>query len=180
MRSKLGWLLIVPPVSWSPSSVSLEARAHSGHNRTAPGIRGINERPSLDHQERASAILAGVDSPVASTRTDQPFLAGEFGCASISQQQSAPGRWNCCGDRVETVWRFLPAASMRVEVWVSSPEPAVGVFTTAGTCQGRLWCHRRDRPAPGARSNPGLSWDLAARLGPVRGRCAGRSPSGTG
>ena len=24
------------------------------------------------------------------------------------------------------------------EVWVSSPEPAVGVFTTAGTCQGRL------------------------------------------
>jgi len=21
------------------------------------------------------------------------------------------GRWNCCGDRVETVWRFLPIAS---------------------------------------------------------------------
>ena len=30
---------------------------------------------------------------------------------------------------------------MRVEVWVSSPEPAVGVFTTAGTCQGRLRRH---------------------------------------
>ena len=27
---------------------------------------------------------------------------------------------------------------MRVEVRVSSPEPAIGVFTTAGTCQGRL------------------------------------------
>ena len=28
---------------------------------------------------------------------------------------------------------------MQQEVWVSSPEPAVGVFTTAGTChQGRL------------------------------------------
>jgi hypothetical protein len=25
---------------------------------------------------------------------------------------------------------------MRVEVRVASPEPAVGVFTTAGTCQG--------------------------------------------
>jgi hypothetical protein len=30
---------------------------------------------------------------------------------------------------------------MRVEVWVSSPEPAVGVFTAAGTCQGRLRRH---------------------------------------
>ena len=30
---------------------------------------------------------------------------------------------------------------MRVEVWVSSPKPAVGVFTTAGTCQGRLRRH---------------------------------------
>ena len=30
---------------------------------------------------------------------------------------------------------------MRVEVWVSSPEPAAGVFTTAGTCQGRLRRH---------------------------------------
>jgi hypothetical protein len=27
---------------------------------------------------------------------------------------------------------------MREEVGVSSPEPAVGVFTTAGTCQERL------------------------------------------
>ena len=30
---------------------------------------------------------------------------------------------------------------MREEVWVASPEPAVGVFTTAGTCQGRLRRH---------------------------------------
>jgi len=30
---------------------------------------------------------------------------------------------------------------MLVEVWVASPEPAVGVFTTAGTCQGRFWRH---------------------------------------
>ena len=30
---------------------------------------------------------------------------------------------------------------MRVEVWVSSPEPAVGVFTPAGTCPGRLRRH---------------------------------------
>jgi len=33
---------------------------------------------------------------------------------------------------------------MREEVWVASPEPAVGVFTTAGTCQGRLWRSLRD------------------------------------
>ena len=30
------------------------------------------------------------------------------------------------------------AAVIRVEVWVSSPEPAVGVFTPAGTCPGRF------------------------------------------
>jgi len=30
---------------------------------------------------------------------------------------------------------------MRVEMWVASPKPAVGVFTTAGTCQGRLRRH---------------------------------------
>jgi hypothetical protein len=30
---------------------------------------------------------------------------------------------------------------MREEVRVSSPEPAVGVFTTAGTRQGRLRRH---------------------------------------
>ena len=30
---------------------------------------------------------------------------------------------------------------MRVEVRVSSPEPAIGVFTTAGTCQERLRRH---------------------------------------
>ena len=31
--------------------------------------------------------------------------------------------------------------AMRAEVWVASPEPAVGVFTTAGTSQGRLRRH---------------------------------------
>ena len=31
--------------------------------------------------------------------------------------------------------------TLQVEMWVASPEPAVGVFTTAGTCQGRLWRH---------------------------------------
>jgi hypothetical protein len=30
---------------------------------------------------------------------------------------------------------------MREEVRVPSPEPAVGVFTSAGTCQGRLRRH---------------------------------------
>ena len=35
----------------------------------------------------------------------------------------------------------LPKDGMRVETGVSSPEPAVGVFTTAGTCQGRLRRH---------------------------------------
>ena len=30
---------------------------------------------------------------------------------------------------------------MREEVRVASPEPAVGVFTTAGTCQERLRRH---------------------------------------
>ena len=33
---------------------------------------------------------------------------------------------------------YRGVGSLRVEVWVSAPEPAVGVFTTAGTCQGGL------------------------------------------
>jgi hypothetical protein len=45
---------------------------------------------------------------------------------------------------------------MRVEVWVSSPEPAVGVFTTAETCQGRL---RRHCVIQG-REVKGLAWLL--------------------
>ena len=36
---------------------------------------------------------------------------------------------------------YREAGSLPVEVWVSSPEPAVGVFTTAGTRQGRLRRH---------------------------------------
>src|SRR5690242_17133066 len=38
----------------------------------------------------------------------------------------------------------LKVGSMREEVGVASPEPAVGVFTTAGTCQGHLRRHFRD------------------------------------
>ena len=35
----------------------------------------------------------------------------------------------------------LKVGSMREEGWVASPEPAVGGFTTAGTCHGRLRRH---------------------------------------
>ena len=37
--------------------------------------------------------------------------------------------------------RVSGMSTIRVKVWVASPEPAVGVFTTAGTCQGRLRRH---------------------------------------
>ena len=37
--------------------------------------------------------------------------------------------------------------SIPVEVWVGLPEPSVGVFTTAGTSQGRLRRHFVIRPA---------------------------------
>ena len=36
---------------------------------------------------------------------------------------------------------WTPKDSMRVEMGGFLPEPAVGVFTTAGTCQGRLRRH---------------------------------------
>jgi len=42
----------------------------------------------------------------------------------------------------------LPTASMRVEVWVSSPEPAVGGSVTPGTRQARLW-PQGNRPGKG-------------------------------
>ena len=35
----------------------------------------------------------------------------------------------------------LKVGSMREELWVPSPEPAVGVSTPAGTCPGRLRRH---------------------------------------
>jgi hypothetical protein len=35
----------------------------------------------------------------------------------------------------------LAAEGMQVELWLASPEPAVGVFTPAGTCTGRLRRH---------------------------------------
>ena len=60
---------------------------------------------------------------------------------------------------------------MRQEVRVASPEPAVGVFTPAGTCQGRLRRHFViGYAAPG--QNPS-----AVRFGSsrVRGRGLGRT-----
>ena len=65
----------------------------------------------------------------------------------------------------------LMAEGMRVEWWVASPEPTVGVFTPAGTCPGRLRRHCVIGCAdPG--QNPsavrsGSSW--------VRGRGMGRA-----
>src|SRR5215467_4733406 len=37
--------------------------------------------------------------------------------------------------------RPVAGSVLGVEAWVASPEPAVGVFTPAGTCQGRLRRH---------------------------------------
>ena len=67
---------------------------------------------------------------------------------------------------------------MRVEMWVASPEPAVGVFTPAGTCPGRLRRHcvigcadpGQNPPAVRSRSSRvrGRGW-----AGQRRGRCPG-------
>ncbi len=60
---------------------------------------------------------------------------------------------------------------MRLEGWVASPEPAVGVFTAAGTCPGRPRRHCViGFAAPG--QNPS-----AVRFGSyrVRGRGLGRT-----
>ena len=61
--------------------------------------------------------------------------------------------------------------SMRVEVWVASPEPAVGVFTPAGTCPGRLRRHCVIGCAdPG--QNPPAARSRSSR---VRGRGLGKT-----
>jgi hypothetical protein len=61
-----------------------------------------------------------------------------------------------------------------MEVWVSSPEPAVGVFTPAGTCPGRLWRH-----CVIGYADPGQN-PSAVRFGSsrVRGRGLGRTGRG--
>jgi hypothetical protein len=65
---------------------------------------------------------------------------------------------------------------MLEEVWVASPEPAVGVFTTAGTCPGRLRRHCVIGYADPGHNPP------AARSGSsrVRGRGLGRAGRGHG
>ena len=37
--------------------------------------------------------------------------------------------------------QVIGGRDMQVEAWVSSPEPAVGVFTPGGSCPGRLRSH---------------------------------------
>ncbi len=64
--------------------------------------------------------------------------------------------------------------SMREEVWVASIEPAAGVFTTAGTCLGRLRRH-----CVIGYADPGQN-PSAVRFGSsrVRGRGLGRAGRG--
>jgi hypothetical protein len=67
-----------------------------------------------------------------------------------------------------------------VEWWVASPEPAIGVFTPAGTCPGRLRRHCVIGCAdPG--QNPSVVRSGSSRvrgrgLGRRRGRCPGADP----
>jgi hypothetical protein len=70
--------------------------------------------------------------------------------------------------------RLGAAVGMPVEIWVASPEPAVRVFTPAGTCPGRLWRHCVIGCAdPG--QNPSAVRSGSSR---VRGRGLGRAARG--
>ncbi len=63
---------------------------------------------------------------------------------------------------------------MQEEVWVASPETAVGVFTTAGTCPGRLRRH-----CVIGYANPGQN-PSAVRFGSSRVRGRGLRRAGRG
>jgi len=79
---------------------------------------------------------------------------------------------------VQLVKIGLASEGMRVEIGVASPEPAVGVFTPAGTCPGRLRRHcvigcadlDRTRLPQGPAA---VGFGGGARAGQRRGRCLG-------
>jgi hypothetical protein len=94
----------VPPVSWSPSSVSREARANFDHNRTTPEFEGLNPAAGLDHQELASAILVAASPQSLAQGLISHFWYGSSG-AQASRNSSGARQvellWRPCGDRME-------------------------------------------------------------------------------
>ena len=77
-------------------------------------------------------------------RWEPPERTGSEDAVRARISQGGPG-WASVPVRTPPDTTWVPTdqkvGSMQVEVWVPSPEPAVGVFTTAGTCQGRLRRH---------------------------------------
>jgi hypothetical protein len=56
------------------------------------------------------------------------------------RQLQRPGR-RSLDDYGQVRMNDYPQCGMQMEMMVPSSEPAVGVFTTDGTCPGRLWRH---------------------------------------
>ena len=102
---------------------------------------------------------------------------------SRKQTRSSPGPQVTATQRhrlseltVEVAEIGLSTAVMRTEVPVSSPEPAVGVFTPAGTCPGRLRRHFVIGYADPGQNPPAVRFGSSR----VRGRGLGRTKPGTG
>ena len=109
------------------------------------------------HAKSRLTLAASADTPVRNQRpggslpgpdAGHPLQGagirgGSFMIRKIRGMISAAGDTS---DRVGAgstrTWNYVRrSGSTQKEVWVASPEPAVGVFTTAGTCQGRLRRH---------------------------------------
>jgi hypothetical protein len=121
-RSSCGWR----------SLAATSSRRGSGRNRMdAARLRRTGQRMRRLTRMRWFHRLEPVTGDATACRRAEPGLTG---CRSAALEFALAGT-------PYGYLRICEVGSMRVEVWVSSPEPAVEVFTSAGTCQGRLRRH---------------------------------------
>ena len=102
----------------------------------SPGGMAATEE---DEQDQGTAIRAGqpkITVPLTPVRRVSLTVTGRQPALQVRPREGPDGTDPELIVRVREVG--LPTASMQTEMWVSSPEPAVGVCTPAGTWQGRF------------------------------------------
>jgi len=138
-------------VQTGPSRTALIVRARTSMaSQSARGLWTIpnegschfEDRPPDQPRPRQNRYGGGQPVRLAATRLLWRPQLGHQHCDLSSCKAPRLGRAAAnCSNLADLHQGRLPKGGMRVEVRVSPPEPAVRVFTTAGTCQGRLRRH---------------------------------------
>ena len=135
-----------PSTAAQPSIAPAFSKRFSTKSRSAPTTRIANRPAGVTVRSRPpgnpigrlgwnqSPRLSRTRRPVAATRSPSRITRCSRAMGA-SKHDAAPGT---SGRVPPSNPRVTGGSGMRAEVWVASPESAVGVFTTAGTCQGGL------------------------------------------